>query len=226
MTKVEGSGNPMTETRTISSATAVSLDASGELTITQGPTMSLTVTADDNILPYLRTEVKDGTLHIDLVGTSAFSSFRTKVPIHFELTLPDLQALAVSGSGTAHADSLTAKELSIAVSGSGDVAIARLSAQTLSSAISGSGSIRVSGEAGLQSVAVSGSGEFKGQDLKSATAEVAVSGSGDVAVWVENDLEAAVSGSGSVSYFGDPRVEREVSGSGQVRSLGPHVVSL
>jgi hypothetical protein len=227
VTTIEGSGNVVTQTRTIEPVTGVSLTAPVELTIKQGPTVSLTVTGDDNILEHLRTEVKDGTLSITVDGgRPGFTSLRPTAPIRCALTLPVIEALQVSGSGSARADSLKTKELSIAVSGSGGVQINRLGAEAVSVAISGSGTVQITGEAGQESVAVSGSGDCDCGELRSAAAEVAVSGSGDVIVWAEKTLEAAVSGSGSVSYYGDPVVEEQVSGSGEVKRLGPHAINI
>jgi hypothetical protein len=227
VTTIGGSGNVVTETRTIEPATGVSLEAPVELTLRQGPSVSLTVTGDDNILEHLRTEVKDGTLSIAVDGGHpGFTSLKPTAPIRCDLTLPVIDALEVSGSGSARADSLKAKELSIAVSGSGGVQIQRLGAEAVSLAVSGSGTIQLGGDVQRLSIAVSGSGDCDCGELRSADAEVAVSGSGDVITWAEKTLDAAVSGSGSVSYYGDPVVEEQVSGSGEVRRLGPHVINI
>jgi hypothetical protein len=227
VTTIEGSGNVVTETRTIEPATGVSLAAPIELTIKQGPSVSVTLTGDDNILPHLVTTVKDGTLSITVDGDGrGFTSFKPTAPIRCDLTLPEMNALEISGSGSARADSLKSKEFSVAVSGSGEVQIARLVTEAVSVAVSGSGTIQIGGETGQESVAVSGSGDCDCGELRSAAAEVAVSGSGDVIVWVEKTLEAAVSGSGSVSYYGEPAVEEQVSGSGEVRRLGPRGINL
>ena len=227
VTTIEGSGNVVTETRTIEPATGVSLAAPIELIIKQGPSVSLTLTGDDNILEHLRTEVKDGTLSIAVDGDRpGFTSFKPTTPIRCELTLPEMNALEISGSGSARTDSLTTKEFSVAVNGSGEVQIQRLRTEAVSVAVSGSGTVRIAGETGQESVAVSGSGDCDCGELRSADAEVAVSGSGDVIVWAEKTLEAAVSGSGSVSYYGEPVVEEQVSGSGEVKRLGPHAINI
>ena len=54
---VGGSGKVETETRQVSGFTAIDLTGTGEVTIEQGETESLTIEADDNVLPALTSKV-------------------------------------------------------------------------------------------------------------------------------------------------------------------------
>jgi hypothetical protein len=56
----------MTEPRTVPGFSAVSLSGSGQVTIEQTGRESLTVTTDDNLLPYIKTDVKGNTLELGL----------------------------------------------------------------------------------------------------------------------------------------------------------------
>ena len=53
-----GSGRLVTETRAVSGFTGISLAMPGHVEVTQGDTESLTVTADDNVLPLIETVVE------------------------------------------------------------------------------------------------------------------------------------------------------------------------
>src|SRR5262245_51971625 len=55
--EVGGSGNAITESRNVSDFNSVRLMGSGQLTIDVTGTESLTIKADDNLLPYLTSEV-------------------------------------------------------------------------------------------------------------------------------------------------------------------------
>ncbi len=220
---VEGSGNVVTETREVSGITSVGLSCSGDLVVVQNGTESLVVSADDNILPLLVTEVESGRLTI---GLKPGTRVRPSAPMHFELSVDRLEALSISGSGSASVDSLRTPALNVAVSGSGEADVRGLVTGPVAVAISGSGLVSFEGNADSQSIAVSGSGGYDGGELNTKTASVAVSGSGDVVLWATEKLEAQVSGSGSVTYYGDPVVEERVSGSGSVRGLGPRAMEL
>jgi hypothetical protein len=71
--EVQGSGNVVSETRTVSGFNSVELSGDGKLEIEQTGTESLTVTADDNILKLLKSEVSAGRLVLkestDYLGT-------------------------------------------------------------------------------------------------------------------------------------------------------------
>ena len=61
---VTGSGKSATEEREVGPVTEVALSGIGNLTIRQGDTPGLTVTADDNILPLIETETSGKKLTI------------------------------------------------------------------------------------------------------------------------------------------------------------------
>lgn len=193
-TRVVGSGHVASEARTVRDFDEVALSGSGTLSIVQTGEESLTIQADDNILPLLTSEVSGRRLTL---GTRPNTSFTTRNPIVYRLTVRELRGLTVSGSGDATATGITTPAMSVRISGSGDVTL--------------------SGSAQQLEVSVTGSGAYHGADFASRTADVSVSGSGDARVNASERLEARVSGSGSVAYSGNPAVSRRVSGSGSVR---------
>lgn len=94
---VTGSGLVRSESRTVRDFREVALDGTGTLTITQGATEALTIEAEDNILPVLASNVRDGRLTLGERGTIGI---RPTKPIRYTLTVQDLGAVRLSGSGT------------------------------------------------------------------------------------------------------------------------------
>ncbi len=215
---VRGSRNLITESRNVSNFDRVSLSGSGEVLITQGGEESLTVETDDNIMQYVTTEVRSGTLYLgfDTERNKSISPSR----LRFTLGVDDLVGLNISGSGDMTAASLDTDRLDVKVGGSGDVRIDSLATGAVDVQISGSGEIELAGEADGQDITISGSGEVRTGDLQSETVEVRISGSGDATVWATESLDARITGSGSVRYYGSPTVNSSGSGSGKISSLG------
>ena len=114
-----GSGQLTTESRPVSGFTKVELSGTGELAIEKTGTESLSISAEDNILPLLTSEVAGDTLTL---GTKPNSSIVPTKPITYSLTVKDLTGLAVSGSGSVRVSNLTTTSLSIKISGSGAIA--------------------------------------------------------------------------------------------------------
>ena len=91
-----GSGQLTTESRPVSGFTKVELSGTGELTIEKTGTESLSISAEDNLLPRLTSEVSNGTLSL---GTEPNTTIVPTKPITYSVTVKDLNGLAVSGSG-------------------------------------------------------------------------------------------------------------------------------
>jgi len=191
--RVVGSGRVSSEARQVRDFDEVALTGSGTLTVTQTGEESLTIQADDNILPLLTSDVAG---HRLTLGTKPNTSFSTRSPIVYRLTVKHLSGLIVSGSGDATATGITTSSMSVRISGSGNVTLA--------------------GTAERQEVTISGSGAYRGDDFATKTTAVSVSGSGGAHVDASERLDARVSGSGSVEYSGSPAVSQRVTGSGRI----------
>jgi hypothetical protein len=213
---VRGSGRLVTESREVGDFDRVTLTSSGEVILTQGDRGSLTVETDDNVMQYVTSEVKGGTLTL---GTEIGKLVRPTW-LKFTLSVEDLDGLTVSGSGDIVAERFDTDRLEIKVSGSGDMRIDALTAQAVEVRISGSGDVELAGQATEQNVTISGSGKYRAGDLRSETASVTISGSGDATLWATESLKARVTGSGSASYYGTPKTDVSGSGSGKVKGLG------
>lgn len=212
-----GSRNIITESRTVSGFSQVDVSGAGSLEILQDGTEALTVETDDNMLPYVTSAVRGGTLYLALD-----SSTRALLPsrLHFTLHVKDLGGITTSGSWDVTAASLQAAALNIAISGSGKVTIDALTVDQLDATVSGSGELDLAGVAQQQSIDISGSGKVLAGDLHTQDTTISISGSGNVTVWATTTLDAHVSGSGDVSYYGVPQVSFDQSGSGNIHNLG------
>ena len=186
--------NVMSEARDVSGFNEVELKGVGNLSLEQTGSESLTVEAEEDVLPKIRTEVENKRL---IISPKRNTSINTNKPINYKLTVKDLNTLEVSGSGNVEAKDINTDELAVTIGGAGDV--------------------EIRGSADSQEVEISGSGEYKAGDLESKEATIDVRGSGLATVNVSDELDAEVSGSGSVEYIGDPTVQQEVSGAGEVR---------
>jgi len=217
---VRGSGVIVSETRDIPAFDGVSIDYPAVVTIRQGDAPSVTVEADDNLLPQLSTRVVDGTLQIKSSENDWSRRVTPTREVRITLTVKDLSRIDLPSAGSVKVDGLTAAVLRISVSGAGSVTLSYLTVQTLTLELSGAGSLAADGTAQTIDVNISGLGSFNGGALEAQNATVDISGLGSATVWANLHLTATISGTGSVSYYGSPTVSKEVSGLGSVRKLG------
>ena len=117
-TTAQESSNVTSESRNVSGFDEVELNGAGNLSIQQTGSESLTVEAEEDVLPKLRTEVENNRL---IIGPEPNTTIHTTEPINYKLTVKDLKALKVSGSGNVDAEDISTEELAVTISGAGEV---------------------------------------------------------------------------------------------------------
>ena len=194
---VTGSGTLTTEAREVSGFSGVVLGGVGHLIIRHGETESLAVTAEDNILPLLRSEVSGDNL---ILGPAPGSAINNTREIVYRLTVTELDSLVVSGVTVVRVEGVDADRFTVN--------------------LTGTSVIRAFGRADRQQVVVSGLGEYRARNLESRVATVDVSGLGSAVLRVDQRLSGTVNDFGVVEYIGNPTVDVAVSDFGQVRKVG------
>jgi hypothetical protein len=215
---VPGSGTVAEETREVSDFTKVELGTLGTLYIEIGDRETLRVEADDNLLPYIETEVRGDTLKI---ASRDMVSLLPKEPIYYHLTVTALDEIVLSGLGSIEVpDPLDTSALAVRISGGGSIELEDLRAETLDADLSGLGDLYIDeGKVTAQDVLISGGGNYRARGLDSETADVRLSGLGSATVRVSERLDVEISGGGSVKYIGNPTVQQNISGLGRVEQL-------
>lgn len=217
-------GNPhewVEATRSLSGVLAVILDVGVvcDLRIEQGDHESIWIRADETVLPFLDTTVRDGVLELRY-PFEVNPAVRPPKPLELELTVVDLEGVELRDGGTISSFGLSVDRLALRSSGGGEIELDGLLATVLEVEVLAAGQIRVAGEVDRQRVTLAGLGAYDGRGLASREADVEVAHRGSATVRVSQRLRATISGSGSVYYFGDPEVESLITGSGQVVRLG------
>jgi hypothetical protein len=218
--RIRGSGDIITEARAVSDFQRIDILGSGDLIITQGDHYSLTVETDDNLMEYVKTEVQGMTLELSYTEQALGKNLQPTQGFVYRVTVQELEAVEIAGSGTITAASLESEMLVITVAGSGEVRIDELTTDDLSLQIIGSGDADLGGVARQQSFVIAGSGTIDAGDLRGEAVVVTIPGSGSATVWATDSLQVNIAGSGDVDYYGRPAVSQTILGSGRVSGLG------
>ncbi|NTW31504.1 MAG: DUF2807 domain-containing protein [Bacteroidetes bacterium] len=210
--KIEGNEHITTDDRAVSHFTEIRSEGSFEVYIAYDSTQSVKVEAEENLLPYIETEVHGSVL---IIKTRKHRYIDNNYPIRIYVKTPSVRGLELSGSGKVDCDSMASAYLDLHVSGSGKIS-AIVSCNKIKAHISGSGNINLSGTANETDFDINGSGDIHSYNLQQDTCFADISGSGDMFVYVNKLLDVNISGSGKVHYKGNPVVNMEISGSGSV----------
>lgn len=235
---ITGSGPVVEQNRDVSGISRVELATTGTLHIAMGDVTSLRIEAQDNLMEYIETDVRGGTL---LIRTPPGIDLRSIRPIQFYLTVEKLDKVEVSSdgdiiagnlesdsfsvrinsSGEVAIDSLDCSSLDVEISSSGDINISKFEAEKISVKISSSGNLKVSdGQLQEQRVNISSSGDYQAGDVASETADIDITSSGSATVRVSGRLSGRISSSGNIYYVGNPEVDVRMTSSGKTIQIG------
>lgn len=192
--RIAGSGLIVTEARGVSGFDGITVSGTGLVIVEQAGYESLHITTDDNLLRYIVTDVRGGTLEI---GTRSHVSIAPSDGIVYHLTVRRLNEIAISGAVEVEALGIDTDGLIVSMSGATHVDVA--------------------GVVDWQDVQTSGASSYWGRDLVSRVATVHASGSSSVVVNVQDRLTASASGVALIEYVGRPRVFGSVSGEATIR---------
>jgi hypothetical protein len=193
---IAGSGNRKSEKRDVKSFKAIDTNGAYDITVTCQKPVSFEVEADDNILPLIKTEVRDGILFV--TNTQEYHSSKSTA---LRITVPDLETLANHGAG--------------------DVKISDVSNNQISIESDGASSIEARGTTKFVTIGSNGAGKIDAGNLRAEKAQVTVSGAASIDVYASDQLDVDISGVGSVNYGGNPKtVNKHISGVGSVNPKG------
>ena len=197
--KARGNGSIVTEDRSIDEFSKLKVSGSFRVVLTSDRTKELSIKTDENLMDYIITEVKDGSLLIKMKKNYNLKPSNHKA-IAVQVPLNSLREIALSGSGSIRSEEqIKTDQLIMKMSGSGKI-IVGLTADDIEAVLLGS---------------------VKAKELKTEEGEFTVSESGRIETNVTEKIIAKVSGSGSIRYIGSPNLSRKtkVSGSGSIREI-------
>lgn len=188
----KGSGHMAAEVRDVRDFSSIDVSSVFQVEVTAQSDFHVEVEADDNLLQYITTEVRNGKLQVELD-----KRVKTSNPLRVRIGIPNLERLEASGASKVNVTNLKNAELMVDANGASKVDL--------------------SGETGELTVDVSGATQVNALELKASNANIDASGASRVSVNVTGELKSEASGASNVSYVGEPaNVYKRTSGASTV----------
>lgn len=191
-----------------------------EVIVRTGPSASARAQGSMQALDRLRIEVNARTLTIRADRTDSGWQDRGDGKVVIAITVPQLIAAAINGSGSLAIDRAKAARFDLTVAGSGDIRLADLTADRVIVGINGAGDVALGGKVAQARIIVQGSGDVDAGGLIAHDADISVSGSSDVTLAATRTAKIDARGAGDVTVLGKPVCTVRASGAGNV-SCGP-----
>ena len=189
---IKGSGTAASERRTLGGFEGIDVGGVFHVDITAGKDFEIEVTADDNLLQHIETEVVSGVLKI-----STSERLKSHNPISIRISAPNIESLSASGASKLNLSGVRNSSLDIDTSGASKV--------------------NVNGETASLTIDVSGASAIDAQSLKADNATVDASGASKVELFVTNRLVSEASGASKIGYTGNPAsIEKNSSGASKI----------
>lgn len=214
-----GNGNIEIKEIEIKSFNEVNIGGNYDVTLVESQDTKVIIETDENLLPYINTELFDQTLNINNVH-----NLKSTDGIMIEIYYKKLNKIYSTGaSSLEHEGILVTDELAINLSGVGAIDL-EIQTTKVQVNLTGAGIVTLSGDTDFQKTHISGAGGLRAFDLKSNECSINLSGLGGAEVMATKKLEATITGVGSIIYAGNPKViERQVSGFGKINRAEDYV---
>lgn len=195
----------------------------GRLDLVQGDHEELVIETQPEILSRIKTEVREGTLHIDYEENwKDWTGIRTLSgdKIVFKLMMREISAISISGVGSLDTPRIETGSLLLAITGPGLLTVGTLKTTSLEVNLSGVGAVDLAGHTDEMTITLSGAGSFKASRLEAGKASIRLSGVGTATVWAKDSLDASISGAGVIEYYGSPQIAQSNTGLGVLKFMG------
>jgi hypothetical protein len=191
--EIRGAGEVVSESRTVRGFGAVSAAGPLRVVLVRNAREQVTITAQENLLPFVETGVHGGVLHVGPLPGVILDPGK-EIVVRVEC----VEVAEISAFGTAAVDADVGWLRELWISLGGDAALT------------------VQGEAERQHVTLSGGSRLDALDLRSERTRARLSGASEAWIWAKDRLEVEAGGASLVRYRGEPVVDARVTAAGSV----------
>ena len=208
-------GNLKTEEMNFTDFSSVEVGWAFDLTINQGSSYSVVITADEKIFDLIEVTQTENKLNIGFEdGTMPGNLFRKA-----EITMPELDELILTGASKGVMDGFSSSnQVYLELSGASSLDISDLDVQDVEIEVSGASSLTSEGTGNNISAVVSGASKMDLSKLSLNDADIQVTGASKVTINLDGRLDAQVSGASTLEYIGEPTLgDINTSGASTIR---------
>lgn len=214
----QGAGPTVSRNYQVGNFQQIEVAGSYDVEVRTGANVSVSAKGGQNILDHTVVEVSDGKLLIHPEKTSGFFSIGRNGHATFIVTVPQLSAASMAGSGDVKVDHIQGEAFEGKIAGSGSLSLASLDVQELKLSIAGSGDAKAgAGKAKSAEYDIAGSGDIDAGGLQTQDTKVSIAGSGGLKAHAVGTAQVSIMGSGDVAISGGAKCQIDKAGSGSVR---------
>jgi len=214
---VAGDGTVSSEVRTVGAFRSLSVGSAITASIIPG-SRSLTLRADENLLPLIETKVDGDTLVIDLAPGKRIDRFTT---LQATITNDVLEGVTASGAAIVTGTATATTDFPLTISGASRTTIDSISSTSVTVDASGASAATLEGAATSAKLTGSGASSIDLRQLPVSTAQLELSGGSQLRAQVSSHVGGSLSGASSATIIGTPTVDVAQSGGSHLELASP-----
>ena len=190
-----------------------------DVTVQTGGNPGVAAQGSQKLLDKTIVEVRGDELLIHPEEHGGFSLFHfgTRGHAHFTVTVPQLTAAKLAGSGNLDVNSVSGDHFEAALAGSGDLAIGTANLKSMKLSLAGSGDVKVgAGQVENAEYSIVGAGDVDATGVTSQQLKVNIAGSGDLKAHATGAADVSIMGAGDVTVTGGAKCSIHKAGAGDV----------
>ncbi|EZP69746.1 putative uncharacterized protein precursor [Sphingomonas paucimobilis] len=203
---------------TITSFSAIRVDAPVEVIVTTGAGASARIEGDQSLIERLRIDVSGRLLTVSLDRSPSGDKGGGRATLR--LSTGDLSRIVLTGGGSVSVSRIRGGRGDIILGGNGDISVAAIDVDQLNLGLTGAGRVTLAGRAGMATVRVNGPGAVAAEELHVRQATVGNDGPGNIALTADVTAKVTASGSGDVTVLGKAACQVENRGTGRISCGG------
>jgi hypothetical protein len=188
-----------------------------DVTVRTGSNASVSARGGEKLLDRTTVEVEGNKLVIRPEHSSGLFhfGFSTHGNANFTVTVPQLTAATISGSGDIHVDRVAGQQFEGEVTGSGGLDVGAVDVQQLGLTVTGSGDLKGgTGKAQTGNYQIAGSGDLDASAVQTQQIKASIQGSGSIKAHSTGTADINIMGSGDVAVSGGAKCSVSKMGSG------------
>lgn len=189
---IRGNGNITTDQRTVGAFSELEAGGGFEIEWRNGPP-SLSITTDENLLPYIESQVSDNRLRLHS-RDHIWSTHGVKIVV----SSPTRNGAKLTGAVKLTATQIAGPKFYFRSTGASEV--------------------RLDGTVDELLADMTGASELSAKNLQCKIAEISTTGAAEAKIAVTETLKVSITGAGEVSYYGNPpNIEKHITGAGSIK---------
>lgn len=211
---IKGSGTEKSEDRKVADFTKLDIAGGYKVVLKQDSSLNVHITADDNLLEHIQTEITGDELKIYTKPSICSSGQITLI-----IGVKNLEELHNAGAIDLSSDGkLNTKDLKIELAGASKVDL-DLNADRLMTRGSGSSEIKLKGQAANHDIRLTGGGSLDALDFVVSTYNIEGTGAIDCKVNVLKELNVHSTGAADIEYKGNPTINSSKTGASSIKKI-------